>query len=151
MFVLSIKNSIMKKPVFEYSKSIFTLSWLLTVPLLIDICTGCNLFSFWVAWLLYFCVFIISVIRLVHGFRQKCYKFSFGLIAQLLLGAVVLLFFQLSFNHIIETPVSDPVTPAVVEIAPPKGLDIDTVSTNDKKEIIQTKSASEDAKKEKIK
>lgn len=118
----------MKKPVFRYSNTIFTVSWLLTLPILLDICTLCNLFSFWVAWLLYFAVLIISIIRLVHGFSQKCYKFSFGLISQLLLGAIVLLFFQLSFNHIIETPVSDPVTPTVVEITPPKGLEIDTVT-----------------------
>ena len=118
----------MKKPIFPHCNTIFTISWILTVPLLINICTGCNLFSFWIAWLLFFVITIISIIRLVHGFRQKCYKFSFGLMAQLILGAVVLGFFQLSFNHVIETPVSDPVTPTVVEIAPPKGLDIDTVT-----------------------
>ncbi|MBD5309019.1 MAG: hypothetical protein HDS10_01100 [Bacteroides sp.] len=127
----------MKKPVFKHSNLIFTISWLLTLPILLDICTGCNLFSFWIAWLLYFLVFIISVIRLVHGFSQKCYKFSFGLIAQLMLGAAILLFFQLSFNHIIETPVSDPVTPTVVEIAPPKALDIDSTTQAESK--IKTK------------
>lgn len=120
----------MQKPVFPHSRLWFTFSWILTVPLLIDICTGCNLFSFWIAWLLFFIITIISIVRLVHGFSQKCYKFSFGLIAQLILGAVVLCFFQLSFNHIIETPVSDPVTPTIVEIAPPKGLGIDTVKVS---------------------
>ncbi|MDE5886000.1 MAG: hypothetical protein K2H46_00250 [Muribaculaceae bacterium] len=118
----------MKKPTFPHSNTLFTISWILTIPILIDICTGCNLFSFWIAWLLFFIVAIISLVRIVYGFRQKLYKFCFGLIGQLLLGAGVLLFFQLSFNHIIDTPVSDPITPTVVEITPPKGLGIDTVT-----------------------
>lgn len=122
----------MKKPNFTHSNTLFTISWILTVPLLIDICTGCNLFSFWLSWLLLFMITIISIVRLIYGFKQKCYKFCFGLIAQLLLGAVVLGFFQLSFNHIIKSPVSDPVTPTVLEITPPKGLGIDTVNVDKK-------------------
>ena len=110
----------MKKPVFNHCNTVYTISWILTIPLLINICTGCNLFSFWLSWLLLFLVAVISVIRLVHGFRQGCYKFCWGLIAQLALGAIVLAFFQLSFNKVIETPVSDPVTPAALKIAPPK-------------------------------
>lgn len=125
----------MKKPNFTHSKTLFTISWILTVPLLINICTGCNLFSFWISWLLFLLIAIISLIRLIYGFRQKCYKFSFGLIGQLLLGAIVLGFFQLSFQHIITSPVSDPVTPTVLEIAPPKGLDIDTVTTHPDKNV----------------
>lgn len=110
----------MKKPVFNHCNTVFTISWILTIPLLINICTGCNLFSFWVSWLLFFLILVISIIRLVHGFKQHCYKFSWGLIAQLLLGAAILAFFQLSFNRIIVTPVSDPVTPTELTIAPPK-------------------------------
>lgn len=41
------------------------------------------------------------------------------MIGQLLLGAALLLFFQLSYNRVIETPVSNPVTPAVVNIVDP--------------------------------
>ncbi|MBD5357012.1 MAG: hypothetical protein HDR88_08435 [Bacteroides sp.] len=110
----------MKKPVFKHCNTIFTISWILTIPLLINICTGCNLFSFWVSWLLFYLILIISIIRIVYGFKQHCYKFSWGLIAQLALGAVVLAFFQLSFNHVIKTPVSDPVTPTEFTIEPPK-------------------------------
>ena len=110
----------MKKPVFNHCNTVYTISWILTIPLLINICTGCNLFSFWLSWLLFFAVLIISVIRLVHGFKQHCYKFCWGLIAQLALGAIILAFFQLSFNKVIKTPVSDPVTPTELKIAPPK-------------------------------
>lgn len=37
----------------------------------------------------------------------------------MLLGGAVLTFFQLSYTNVIETPVSHPITPAVVDIAPP--------------------------------
>lgn len=109
----------MNKPVFHHCNTLFTISWILTLPILIDICTACTLFSFWLVWLLFFAVLIISAIRLVHGFAQKCYKFCWSLIAQLLIGAGILLFFQLSFNDVIRTPLSNPVAPDVVEIANP--------------------------------
>ena len=109
----------MKKPVYNYSYALYTASWILTVPILIDICTACTLFPVWIVWMLFAIVVIISIIRLFHGFAQKCYKFSWGLIAQLLAGAAILAFFQLSFNHVIETPVSNSVTPDVLEIANP--------------------------------
>lgn len=109
----------MTKPVYKHCNTIYTISWILTVPILIDICTACTLFSFWIVWLLFFLVLILSIIRLWHGFAQKCYKFSWVLIAQLLLGAAILCFFQLSFNNIIHTPLSHSVTPDIVEIADP--------------------------------
>lgn len=109
----------MKKPVFRHCETVFTISWILTLPILIDICTACTLFSFWVVWILYFLVLAISIVRLVYGFRQKCYKFCWGLITQLLAGAAVLLFFQLSFNDVINTPVSNPVSPADLLIDEP--------------------------------
>lgn len=112
-----------KTPVFNHCNTLYTISWILTIPLLINICTGCNLFSFWLSWLLFFLVFIISVIRIVHGFRQHCYKFAWCLIAQLLLGAAVLCFFQLSFNKVIKTPVSNPVTPTELNIKAPAIID----------------------------
>ena len=109
----------MNKPVFKYSKALFVISAILTIPLLIDICTACHLFSLWLAWILFIAICAISAIRLWFAFSQKCYKFAFGLIGQLLLGGAVLAFFQLSQTNIIETPVSHPITPAVVNIAPP--------------------------------
>lgn len=109
----------MNKPVFKYSKPIFILSAVLTIPLLIDICTACHLFPLWLAWFLFAIICCISIIRLWFGFSQKCFKFCGGLIAQLLLGAGVLTFFQLSYSDVIETPVSHPVTPAVVNIEDP--------------------------------
>lgn len=109
----------MNKPVFKYSKAWFAASAVLTIPLLIDICTACHLFSLWIAWLLFFLICIVSFVRLWFAFKQKCYKFAWGLIGQLLLGAGVLIFFQLSYNKVIETPVSDPITPAVVDIVNP--------------------------------
>ena len=109
----------MNKPVFKHSNVWYTISAILTIPLLIDICTACHLFSLWLAWLLFFLICIISIVRLWFGFRQHCYKFSWGLIGQLILGAGVLIFFQLSVNRVIETPVSHPVTPAVVNIIDP--------------------------------
>ncbi len=119
----------MKKPVFPHCNTIYTISWILTVPILIDISTACTLFSFWIVWLLFFLVSILSIIRLWHGFAQKCYKFSFGLLAQLVLGAVILGFFQLSFNDVIQTPLSHPKTPDIVEIANPM-LEVDSIKTN---------------------
>lgn len=116
----------MKKPVFKYSNLLFIISASLTVPLLIDICTACHLFSLWLAWLLFAVIVLISIIRLIFGFKQGCYKFCWGLIAQILLGVIFLGFFQLSYTNVIETPVSHPVTPAVVDIAPPV-LDHDTL------------------------
>lgn len=109
----------MKKPVFRYSKVWYAVSAILTIPLLIDICTACHLFSLWIAWLLLILVGGVSIIRLWFGFKQQCYKFCWGLIGQLLLGVGVLIFFQLSYNRVIETPVSHPVTPAVVDITDP--------------------------------
>lgn len=107
------------KPVFKYSKVLYAASAVLTIPLLIDICTACHLFSLWIAWLLFFLICGISFVRLWFGFRQHLYKFSWGLIGQLVLGAAFLIFFQLSYNRVIETPVSNPVTPAVVDITDP--------------------------------
>lgn len=109
----------MTKPVFKYSNLLYMLSAILTIPLLIDMCTACRLFSLWIAWLLLILIGIISIIRLWHAFAQKLYKFAWGLIGQLLLGAGVLIFFQLSINRVIETPVSHPLTPAVVNITDP--------------------------------
>lgn len=109
----------MNKPVFNHSNFVYTVSWILTLPILIDICTGCTLFSFWIVWLFYAGVLLLSIIRLVHGFRQKCYKFCWGLIAQLAIGAGILAFFQLSFNDIIQTPVSHAIAPDVVDIENP--------------------------------
>lgn len=108
-----------KKPVFAHSSLLYTLSAILTVPLLIDMCTACHLFSLWLAWLLFTLIGAISLIRLFFAFKQKCYKFAWCLLGQLALGAAVLTFFQLSYTNVIETPVSHPVTPAVVNIAPP--------------------------------
>ena len=109
----------MKKPEFAHSKLLYFLSAVLTVPLLIDICTACHFFSLWIAWLLFTLIGAISIIRLIFAFKQGCFKFAFGLLGQLALGGAVLTFFQLSYNNVIETPVSHPVTPAVVNIAPP--------------------------------
>lgn len=109
----------MIKPVFKHSKVVYAISAILTIPLLIDICTACHLIPLWIAWILFTLICGISAVRLWFGFSQKCYKFSFGLIGQLLLGGAVLTFFQLSYTNVIETPVSHPITPAVVDIAPP--------------------------------
>lgn len=109
----------MTKPVFKYSQILYSVSAILSIPLLIDICTACHLFSLWIAWMLLFLICGISAVRLWFAFSQKCYKFAWGLIGQILLGAGVLIFFQLSINNVIETPVSHPVTPDVVDIAPP--------------------------------
>lgn len=127
----------MKKPVFKYSQIWFVVSAVLTIPLLIDICTACHLFSLWIAWLLFFLICIISFVRLWYAFRQQLYNFAWGLIGQLLLGAGVLIFFQLSYNRVIETPVSNPITPAVVNITNPL-LELDsTHKSNQKKNINQ--------------
>ena len=123
----------MKKPVFPYSGTVFAISALLTVPLLIEICTACNLFSLWIAWMLFALICVVSAIRLVHGFRQKCYKFCWGLIAQLVAGGVILTFFQLSYNNIIQTPVSHPLSPAVVDIKPPEVLVKDSLTVHHEK------------------
>lgn len=119
----------MKKPEFSHYKLLYALSAILTVPLLIDICTACHLFSLWIAWLLFTLIVIISLIRLFFAFKQKCFKFAFGLLGQLILGGAVLTFFQLSYTNVIETPVSHPVTPAVVNIAPPIIVH-DTIKSN---------------------
>lgn len=125
----------MTKPVFKYSKIWFVASAILTIPLLIDMCTACHLFSLWIAWLLFFLICIISIVRLWFAFKQHLYKFAWGLIGQLLLGAAVLIFFQLSYNRVIETPVSNPITPAVVNINDPfKNLD-STHKSQPKKEV----------------
>lgn len=117
--IVQIVSYTMNKPQFKHSNAWYIASAVLTIPLLIDICTACHLFSLWIAWLLFAVILIISAVRLWHAFSQKCYKFAWGLIGQLALGAAVLVFFQLSYTNVIETPVSHPVTPAVVDIAPP--------------------------------
>lgn len=127
----------MNKPVFKYSKLWYALSAILTIPLLIDICTACHLFSLWIAWLLLILIGIISLVRLWFGFRQRCYKFSWGLIGQLALGAGVLIFFQLSYNKVINTPLSHPVTPAVVNINDPF-LSSDSVHKSSSKKKFKT-------------
>ena len=109
----------MKKPVFKYSKLSYALSAILTIPLLIDFCTACHLFPLWLAWTLLTFIAIISCFRLWFAFSQHCYKFAAGLIGQLLIGAGVLTFFQLSYTNVIETPVSHPETPAIINIASP--------------------------------
>ena len=138
----------MQRPVFKYSKFWFAASAILSIPLMIDICTACHLFSLWIAWLLFFLISVISIIRLVFAFRQHLYKFAWGLIGQLLLGAAVLIFFQLSYNKIINTPVSHPVTPAVVDIEDPF-LELDSVhKASPKKDIKKKESSSSSHKKE---
>lgn len=112
----------MKKPVFPHNNLVFTLSWILTLPILIDICTACTLFSFWLVWLLYFMVIIISCVRLFFGFKQKCYKFSWTLIAELIIGGAILLFFQMSFNDQIKNALNHSVKPDVLEISNPVNL-----------------------------
>ena len=124
----------MNKPTFKHSKTLYIISAVLTLPLLIEICTACHLFSLWIAWLLFTAICGISFVRLWYGFAQKCYKFAWGLIGQLLLGGAVLTFFQLSYTNVIETPVSHPVTPAVVDISLPiiSGDSIDHHHKDDK-------------------
>ena len=126
----------MNKPQFKYSKVWYAISAILSIPLLIDICTACHLFSLWIAWLLFILIGVISIVRLWFGFKQSCYKFCWGLIGQLLLGAGVLIFFQLSYNRVIETPVSHPVTPAVVDIADPF-LSLDSAHKTDSKKNLK--------------
>ncbi len=109
----------MKKPVFHHSNTLYTLSWILTVPILLDISTACTLLSFWLVGLLYFIVLAISLVRIGHGIAQKCWKFCLSLGAQLLAGALILAFFQLSFKGIINTPFSHSKAPDIVEIANP--------------------------------
>lgn len=120
----------MKKPQFPHCNTLYTIGWILTIPILIEISTCCTLFSIWIAWLLLFIVTIISGIRVFQGFRQKCYKFSWGLLAQVALGFVILAFFQLSFNHTIQTPMSHPVTGDVVEVSEPIILPHDSTPHN---------------------
>lgn len=122
------------KPDFKHNKLLYTLSAILSVPLLIDMCTACHLFSLWLAWLLFTLIGAISLIRLIFAFKQKCFRFAFGLLGELALGAAVLTFFQLSYTNVIETPVSHPVTPAVVDIAPPVIIK-DSVKPDDKPHI----------------
>ena len=138
----------MTKPKFKYAKTCYVISAILTIPLLIDICTACHLFSLWIAWLLFFLICIVSTIRLWFAFAQGLYKFAFGLIGQILLGAAVLIFFQLSYNRVINTPVSNPVTPAVVNIADPI-LELDSTRKAVKKENPQSKKVSKSQEKEK--
>lgn len=123
-----------KKPVFKHSKIWFLISAILSIPLLIDICTACRLFSLWIAWLLFFLILFISGVRLWFAFSQHLYKFAWGLIGQLLLGAALLFFFQLSINRVIETPVSHPVTPAVVNIVNPI-IELDSVHKAQKADV----------------
>ncbi|MCH5226215.1 MAG: hypothetical protein J1F16_00135 [Muribaculaceae bacterium] len=131
--VTETKNN---KPVFKHYKIWYAVSAILTIPLLIDICTACHLFTLWIAWLLFFLICIISFVRLWFAFKQHLYKFAWGLIAQLLLGAGVLIFFQLSYNRVIETPVSNPVTPAVVNIVNPiQALDSVHKTNTEKNEL----------------
>lgn len=137
----------MVKPVFKYANLLYALSAILSVPLLIDICTACHLFSLWIAWLLFFLICIISGIRLWFAFRQHLYKFAWGLIGQIVLGAGVLIFFQLSYNRVIETPVSNPVTPAVVNIQDPFFNVDSTHKTDHKKNDIEKKENHSEKKK----
>ena len=109
----------MNKPVFKYANVWYAVSAILTIPLLIDICTACHLFPLWVAWGLFILISAISLVRLWYAFSQHLNKFAWGLIGQLFLGAAILVFFQLSYNRVIETPVSNPITPVVVNIADP--------------------------------
>ncbi len=109
----------MNKPQFNHSNTIYTISWILTVPILIEISTACTLFSMWIAWVLFFLVALLSLIRIWHGFAQKCYKFSISLFSQLVLGFIVLGFFQLSFNNVFHTPFSHSLKPDIVEVANP--------------------------------
>lgn len=131
-----------QKPIFKHSNVWYGLSAILTIPLLIDMCTACRLFSLWIAWLLFFLICIISFIRLWFAFKQKCYKFAWGLIGQILLGAAVLIFFQLSVNRVIETPVSHPIAPAVVDIADPL-LELDSAHKSNIKKNIESDHHSE--------
>ena len=126
----------MNKPVFKYSKIWYALSAILSIPLLIDMCTACHLFSLWIAWLLFILIGAVSIVRLWFGFKQSCFKFCWGLIGQLLLGAGVLVFFQLSYNRVIETPVSHPITPAVVNIQDPF-INTDSIHKTDEKDHLQ--------------
>ena len=143
---LAIDRKEMKKPVFNHSTVWYALSAILTIPLLIDICTACHLFSLWIAWLLFILIGAISIVRLWFGFRQQCYKFCWGLIGQLLLGAGVLIFFQLSYNRVIETHVSHPVTPAVVDISDPF-LELDSTHKSSNKKSIEVHKESNKVKK----
>lgn len=118
----------MKKPVFHYSNTLYTISWILTLPILLDICTACTLFSFWLVGLLYFIVLGLNIIRIWHGLAQKCWKFCISLFLQLLAGALILAFFQLSFKGIINTPFTHSDAPDIVEIANPA---TDTVKGKD--------------------
>lgn len=127
----------MQKPQFKYSKLCYAVSAVLSIPLLIDICTACHLFSLWIAWLLLILIGAVSCIRLWFGFKQHLYKFSWGLIGQLLLGTAVLVFFQLSYNRVIMTPVSHPVTPAVVNISDPF-LTVDSIHKQEIKKISES-------------
>lgn len=118
----------MKKPVFHYSNTLYTISWILTLPILLDICTACTLLSFWLVVLLYFIVLGLNLIRIWHGIAQKCWKFCISLFLQLLAGALILAFFQLSFKGIINTPFSHSDAPDIVEIENPA---TDTVKGQD--------------------
>ena len=120
----------MKKPEFRFSKFTYVISAILTIPLLIDFCTACHLFPLWLAWCLFFLIVIISGVRLWFAFAQHCYKFAIGLIGQILLGAGILTFFQLSYTDVIETPVSHPETPVVINITPPI-TDLDSTAKKD--------------------
>ena len=133
----------MNKPVFKHSKIWYAISAILSIPLLIDICTACHLFSLWIAWILFILIGVISIVRLWFGFRQSCYKFCWGLIGQLLLGAGVLIFFQLSYNKVIETPVSHPITPAVVNIQDPFVNTDSTHKAQEKKNLEEHKKMDE--------
>ncbi|MCH5238166.1 MAG: hypothetical protein J1E95_10295 [Muribaculaceae bacterium] len=124
----------MKKPEFRFSKLTYSISAILSIPLLIDFCTACHLFPLWLAWSLLILIIIISGFRLWFAFSQHCYKFAWGLIGQIFLGAGVLTFFQLSYTNVIETPVSHPETPAVINIASPI-LNMDSVSKDQKQDL----------------
>lgn len=138
-----------QKPVFKYSVLCYAISAVLSIPLLIDICAACHLFPLWIAWILFILIGAVSIIRLWFAFRQRCYKFAWGLIGQILLGAGVLIFFQLSYNRVIDTPVSHPVTPAVVDITDPF-LPKDTVHHQDsKKDTSHSAQTHQSSKKEK--
>lgn len=109
----------MKKPQFRHSDALYTATWLLAIPILVEICTACTLYSMWIAWVLLFFVAVLVIWRMVFALKQKCWAFAGSLFGQLALAVAILIFFQLSFNNVIQTPLSHPVSTDVVEVSNP--------------------------------
>lgn len=109
----------MKRPQSRFDYPLYTATWIIALPILVEICTGCTLFSLWIAWVLMAVVTILVVWRGTIAARQKCWSFVASLASQWLVGVGILVFFQLSFNNVIETPVSHPVSEDVVDVANP--------------------------------